>query len=71
MKKFFALDEKLMLLDLQQERQRVSKGLLDYIYRFRGLSLIFYEPVGGKAGRYLYRQYVVRVPSVLGEFTDP
>jgi len=40
MKKFFALDEKLTLLDLQQERQRISEGLLDYIHRFRDLSLI-------------------------------
>ena len=45
MKKFFALDEKLTFLDLQQERQRVSKGLLDYICRFRDLSLICYDPV--------------------------
>ena len=31
MKKFFALDEKPTLLDLQQERQRVCEGLLNYI----------------------------------------
>ena len=45
MKKFFALDEKLTLSDLQQERQRVSEGLLDYIRRFRDLSLICYDLV--------------------------
>lgn len=45
MKKFFALDEKLTLSDLQQERQRVSKGLLDCIRRFRDLSLICYDPI--------------------------
>ena len=45
MKKFFALDKKLTLLDLQQERQRISKGLLDYIRRFRDLSLMCYDPV--------------------------
>ena len=28
MKKFFALDENLTLLDLQQERQRVSEGVI-------------------------------------------
>lgn len=43
MKKFFALDEKLTLSDLQQERQRISEGLLDYIRRFRDLSLICYD----------------------------
>nr|POE69454.1 hypothetical protein CFP56_34039 [Quercus suber] len=31
MKKFFALEEKLTLLDLQHEKQRVSEGLLEYI----------------------------------------
>ena len=45
MKKFFALDEKLTLSDLQQERQKVSEGLLDYIRRFRDLSLICYDLV--------------------------
>lgn len=45
MKKFFTLDEKLTLSDLQQERQRISKGLLDYICRFRDLSLICYDPI--------------------------
>jgi len=45
MKKFSALDEKLTLSDLQQERQRISKGLLDYIRRFRDLSLICYDLV--------------------------
>ena len=44
-KKFFTLDEKLTLLDLQQERQRVSKRLLNYICRFRNLSLMCYNPV--------------------------
>ena len=33
------------LSDLQQERQRISEGLLDYICRFRDLSLICYNPV--------------------------
>ncbi|KAK9997930.1 hypothetical protein SO802_017533 [Lithocarpus litseifolius] len=45
MKKFFALDEKITLLDLQQERQRIFKGILDYIGRFRNLSLICYNPI--------------------------
>ena len=45
MKKFFALEEKLMLSDLQQEKQRVSEGLLEYICRFRDLSLLCYDPV--------------------------
>ena len=45
MKKFFALDEKLTMSNLQQERQRVIEGLLDYIYRFKDLSLICYDPV--------------------------
>ena len=44
MKKFFTLDEKLTLLDLQQEKQKVSEGLLDYIHKFRDLSLICYDP---------------------------
>ena len=48
MKKFFALEEKLTLLDRQQEKQRVSEGLLEYIRRFRG-----------KAGRCLHFWYVV------------
>ena len=43
MKKFFALDEKLTLSDLQQEKQKVSQGLLDYIHKFRDLSLICYD----------------------------
>ena len=45
MKKFFALDEKLTLSNLQHEKQRVSKGLLEYIRRFRDLSLLCYDPV--------------------------
>lgn len=44
-KKFFALEEKLTLLDLQHEKQRVSKGLLEYIRRFRDLSLLRYDLV--------------------------
>ena len=43
MKEFFALEEKLMLLDLQHEKQRVSEGLLVYIRRFRDLSLLCYD----------------------------
>ena len=42
MKKFFALEKKLTLLDLQHEKQRVSEGLLEYIRRFRDLSLLCY-----------------------------
>ena len=45
MKKFFALDEKFTLSDLQQERQTISEGLLDYIRRFRDLSIIYYDLV--------------------------
>ena len=45
MKKFFALEEKLMLSDLQHEKQRVSKGLLKYIRKFQALSLLCYDPV--------------------------
>ena len=41
----FTLNEKLTLLDLQQERLGISKGLLDYIRRFRDLSLMCYDPV--------------------------
>ena len=48
MKKFFALVEKLTLLDLQQEKQRISEVLLGYIHRFRDLSLICYDPVKEK-----------------------
>ena len=44
-KKFFALDEKLTLSDLLHERQRVYEGLLDYIFRFRDLSLMCFDPV--------------------------
>ena len=66
MKKFFALDEKLTLSDLQQERQRISKGLLDHICRFRDLSLICYDPIKKErlvdifiAGKlYEYRTYL-------------
>ena len=43
MKKFFALEEKLMLSDLQHEKQRVSEGLLVYIRKFRDLSLLCYD----------------------------
>ena len=39
------MDDKLTLLDLQQERQRISKGLLDYICRSKNLSLMCYDPV--------------------------
>ena len=46
MKKFFALEEKLTLSDLQHEKQRVFKELLEYIHRFRDLSLLCYDPVG-------------------------
>ena len=45
MKKFLTLDEKLTLSDLHQERQRIYKGLLDYIRRFRNLSLVCYDLV--------------------------
>ena len=45
MKKFFSLEEKLTLSDLQQEKQRLSEGLLKYIRRFRDLSLLCYDPV--------------------------
>ena len=45
MKKFFAMDEKLTLSNLQQERQMVSEGLLDYICRFKDLFQIFYNPM--------------------------
>ena len=31
--------------NLQQERQRVSEGLLDYIHRFKHLSLMCYDPL--------------------------
>ena len=45
MKKFFALEEKLTLSDLQHEKQRVSEGLLEYIRRFRDFSLLCYDSV--------------------------
>ena len=45
MKKFFTLEEKRTLSDLQHEKQRVSEGLLEYIRRFRDLSLLCYELV--------------------------
>lgn len=41
----FTLNEKLTLSDLQQERLGISKGLLDYIRRFRDLSLMCYDLV--------------------------
>ena len=34
-----------MLSDLQHEKQRVFKGLMEYIRRFRDLSLLCYDPV--------------------------
>nr|POF27167.1 hypothetical protein CFP56_08538 [Quercus suber] len=43
--KFFALEERLMLSDLQHEKQRVFEGLLEYIRGFRDLSLLCYDPV--------------------------
>ena len=45
MKKFFALEEKLTLSNLQHEKQRVSEGLLEYIQRFRDLSVLCYDLV--------------------------
>lgn len=45
MKKFFAFEEKLKFSNLQQEKQRVSEGLLEYIHRFRDLSLLCYDPM--------------------------
>ena len=45
MKKFFTLDEKLALSVMRQERQRIFEGLLDYIQRFKDLSLICYNLV--------------------------
>ena len=44
-KKFFTLEEKLTLFDLQPEKQRVSEGLLEYIRKFRDLSLLYYDLV--------------------------
>ena len=38
-KKFFALEEKLTLSDMQQEKQIMSKGLLEHILKFKDLSL--------------------------------
>ena len=35
----------LKLSDLQHEKQRVFKGLMEYIHRFRDLSLLCYDPV--------------------------
>ena len=66
MKKFIALEEKLTLSDLQHEKQRVFKELLEYIRRFRDLSLLCYDPVGEErlvdvciAGMlYQYRPYL-------------
>nr|POE55158.1 hypothetical protein CFP56_02160 [Quercus suber] len=43
MKKFFTLEKKLTLSDLHHEKQRVSEGLLEYIRRFRDLSLLCYD----------------------------
>ena len=45
MKKFFTLEEMLMLSDLQHKKQRVSEGLLEYFRRFWDLSLLCYDPV--------------------------
>ena len=45
LKKFFTLEEKLTLLDLQHKKQMVSEGLLEYIRRFKDLSLLCYNPV--------------------------
>ena len=45
MKKFFTLDEKLTLSDLQLKRQRIFERLLNYIHKFRDLSLICYDPI--------------------------
>nr|POE69226.1 hypothetical protein CFP56_74650 [Quercus suber] len=39
------LDEKLTLSNLQHEKQRVSEGLLEFIRKFRDLSLLCYVPV--------------------------
>nr|POE89448.1 hypothetical protein CFP56_01804 [Quercus suber] len=45
MKKFFALEENLTLSDLQYKKQRVFEGLLEYIRRFRDLSLLCHDPM--------------------------
>ena len=45
MKKFFALEDKLTLSNLQQEKQRVSERLLEYIRKFKDLSLLSYDLV--------------------------
>ena len=45
MRKFFTLEEKLTLLDLQHEKQMESEELLEYIRRFKDLSLLCYDPV--------------------------
>jgi len=37
-----------MLSDLQHEKQKVSEGLLEYIHRFRDLSLLCYDLVEEK-----------------------
>ena len=50
------------LSDLQQERQRISEGLLDYICRFRDLSLICYDLVEEE------RLVVICIASVLYEY---
>ena len=44
-RKFFALEEKLTLSNLQHEKQTVSERLLEYICKFRDLSLLCYNPV--------------------------
>nr|POE66823.1 hypothetical protein CFP56_52033 [Quercus suber] len=45
MKKFFTLKEKLTLSDLQHEKQTMSEWLLEYIRRFKDLSLLCYDHV--------------------------
>ena len=45
MKKFFTLEEKFTLLNLQHEKQRMAEGLFEYIRRFRDLSLLCYDLV--------------------------
>ena len=45
MKKFFSVDDRVTLADLGREKQRLGEELLDYIRRFRDISLSCHDAV--------------------------
>lgn len=68
MKKFFAVDERVTVVDLGREKQRLGEELLDCIRRYRGISLSCSR--GSPTGRPLHCRDAIRIQALTGEPPD-